>query len=148
LLLGKPSASDEEIISVLQKAGIWEHILTLSDGINTIIGSGGVGLSGGQKQRIAIARIYLKNPSIIIFDEATSSLDSETEQQIHMAWEAVLTGRTAIIIAHRQSSVMLCNRAAIIENGSVVEIGAPSELERASTIFRELFALREVNTDA
>lgn len=147
LLLGKPSASDEEMISTLQKAGIWEHVSALSDGINTMIGSGGVGLSGGQKQRIAIARIYLKNPSIIIFDEVTSALDSETEQQIHEAWEEVLTGRTSIIIAHRQSSVMLCNRVAIIENGSVVEIGAPSELERASMTFRELFALREVNTD-
>jgi ABC-type bacteriocin/lantibiotic exporter with double-glycine peptidase domain len=74
LLLGKPGASDDEIVSALQKAGIWEHISGLTDGINTVIGHNGIGLSGGQKQRIAIARIYLKNPSIIIFDEATSSL--------------------------------------------------------------------------
>lgn len=148
LLLGKPGASDDEIVAVLRKAGIWEHVSGLPNGINTVIGSKGVGLSGGQKQRIAIARIYLKNPAIIIFDEATSSLDSETERQIHEAWEAVLSGRTSIIIAHRQSSVMLCDRAAIMDNGKVIEIGTPTDLEKSSTAFKELFALREVSSDA
>jgi len=148
LLLGNPGASDDEIISSLQKAGIWEHVSGLSDGINTVIGSKGIGLSGGQKQRIAIARIYLKNPSIIIFDEATSSLDSETEKQIHEAWEAMLAGRTSIIIAHRQSSVMMCNRAALMDNGKIIEIGVPKDLEKSSAAFKELFALREVSGDA
>lgn len=148
LLLGKPIATDDEIISVLQRAGILEHIASLPDGINTVIGSTGTGLSGGQKQRIAIARIYLKDPKIIIFDEATSSLDSETEQQIHEAWEAVLKGRTSIIIAHRQSSVMLCDRAAIMEKGRVVEIGTPKELEISSRSFKELFALKGVPENA
>jgi ABC-type bacteriocin/lantibiotic exporter with double-glycine peptidase domain len=148
LLLGKPGASDEEITSSLQKAGIMEHISGLPDGIDTVIGSNGIGLSGGQKQRVAIARIYLKNPSIIIFDEATSSLDSDTEKQIHEAWEAMLSGRTSIIIAHRQSSVMLCDRAAIMENGRIIEIGAPKDLETKSEAFQELFALRGVSADA
>lgn len=148
ILLGKPGASDVEVISSLQKAGIWEYISGLPDGINTVIGSSGVGLSGGQKQRIAIARIYLRNPSIIIFDEATSSLDSETEKQIHEAWEAVLKGRTSIIIAHRQSSVMLCDRAVIMENGRIAEEGPPEELEKSGKYFRELFALKEGNEDA
>ena len=147
LLLGNPKASDEEIKSSLQKAGIWEHILNLPEGINTAIGSKGIGLSGGQKQRIAIARIYLKNPPIIIFDEATSSLDSETENQIHEAWETMLIGRTSVIIAHRQSSVMLCDRAAIMENGQIIEIGAPKDLERLSAPFKELFALEGVKAD-
>jgi len=145
LLLGKHNATEDEIIAAMQKAGIWEHVSGLSDGINTIIGNKGVGLSGGQKQRIAIARIYLKNPSVIIFDEATSSLDSETEQQIHDAWETMLTGRTSIIIAHRQSSVMTCDRAALMENGKIVEIGKPDDLEKNSVVFRELFALRDEN---
>ncbi|KAI4453041.1 atp-binding cassette sub-family b [Holotrichia oblita] len=148
LLLGKPGASNDEIVSSLQKAGIWEHISGLPEGINTIVGSKGIGLSGGQKQRIAIARIYLKNPSIIIFDEATSSLDSETETQIHEAWKEMLTGRTSIIIAHRQSSVILCDRAALMENGKIIEIGVPEDLEKSSVAFKELFALREVNVDA
>ncbi|HEX2947473.1 MAG TPA: ABC transporter ATP-binding protein [Clostridia bacterium] len=148
LLLGKPGASDDEIIAALHEAGIWEYVSCLPDGIDSVIGSKGIGLSGGQRQRIAIARIYLKNPSIIIFDEATSSLDSETERQIHGAWEAVLSGRTSIIIAHRQSSVMLCDRAAIIEDGRIIETGAPAEMERTSAAFKELFALREVSTDA
>jgi len=148
LLLGKPGASEDEIISSLQKAGIWNHVSGLSNGINTVIGRNGIGLSGGQKQRIAIARIYLKNPSIIIFDEATSSLDSETEKQIHEAWEAMLAGRTSIIIAHRQSSVMMCDRAALMENGKIIEIGVPKGLEKSSAAFKELFALREVSRDA
>ena len=148
MLLGKPKASDDEIVSALQKAGIWEHISELPQGIDTIIGSQGIGLSGGQKQRIAIARIYLKNPSIIIFDEATSSLDSETETQIHEAWKEMLAGRTSIIIAHRQSSVMLCDRAALMENGKIIEIGTPGDLVNASEAFSELFALREVNANA
>jgi ABC-type bacteriocin/lantibiotic exporter with double-glycine peptidase domain len=145
LLLGKSGASEHEIIASLQKAGIWEHISLLPEGINTIIGSKGLGLSGGQKQRIAIARIYLKNPSIIIFDEATSSLDSETEKQIHEAWATLLSGRTSIIIAHRQSSVMLCDRAAVLENGQIIDIGKPADLAKSSSAFKRLFALREVS---
>ncbi|KAI4453737.1 atp-binding cassette sub-family b [Holotrichia oblita] len=144
LPLGKPRASDEEIILALQKAGIWEHISKLSEGIDTIIGSKGIGLSGGQKQRLAIARIYLKNPPIIIFDEATSSLDSETETQIHKAWKEMLKGRTSIIIAHRQSSVMLCDRVALMENGKIIELGTPKDLEKTSHAFKELFALKEL----
>jgi ABC-type multidrug transport system fused ATPase/permease subunit len=145
LLLGKPLASDDEIQSALERAGIRDDISKLPDGVNTVIGSGenSRNLSGGQKQRIAIARIYLKNPKIIIFDEATSSLDNESEQQIHEAWKSVLAGRTSIIIAHRQSSVMLCERAAIIENGGIAKTGSPHELAKSSDIFRTLFAVKE-----
>jgi len=148
LLLGKPRATNDEIISALDKAGIWKFVSSLPEGIDTVIGSMGIGLSGGQKQRIAIARIYLKNPPILIFDEATSSLDTETEEQIHQAWEEMLTGRTSIIIAHRQSSVMLCDRAAVMENGKIINLGVPRDLEKTSVAFQELFALREVNFDA
>jgi ABC-type bacteriocin/lantibiotic exporter with double-glycine peptidase domain len=148
LLLGKLDASDDEIHSALVRAGIGDYVASLPDGINTVIGAGGTGLSGGQKQRIAIARIYLKDPKIIIFDEATSSLDDETERQIHAAWEAVLAGRTSIIIAHRQSSVMLCGHAAIMENGHIAEMGDPHEMERTSDRFRTLFAIKEAERDA
>lgn len=142
LLLGKRDATEDEIIAALQKAGIWEYVSGLPQGMDTVIGGRGAGLSGGQRQRIAIAQIYLKNPAVIIFDEATSSLDSETERQIHEAWTAVLSGRTSIIIAHRQSSVMLCDRAAILENGRIIEMGEPRNLEVSSKAFKELFAVQ------
>jgi ABC-type multidrug transport system fused ATPase/permease subunit len=145
MLLGKPNATDSEIISALRRAGIWDHICTLPDGLDTVVGSQGIGLSGGQKQRLSIARIYLKDPKIIIFDEATSSLDCETEQQIHEAWEDVLKGRTSIIIAHRQSSMMLCDRAAVMENGIIADIGDPRVMERSSEHFRNVFAMEGGN---
>ena len=141
LLLGKRTASDEEIIAACERAGIYKYVAELPEGINTIIGKEGIGLSGGQKQRLAIARIYLKNPKIIIFDEATSSLDTETEEQIHEAWEKVLVGRTSIVIAHRQSSVMMCKKVALIENGNLVETGAPAEMIQSSDTFKTLFAI-------
>ncbi|MDR0949712.1 MAG: ATP-binding cassette domain-containing protein, partial [Lachnospiraceae bacterium] len=109
-------------------------------------GVDGLGLSGGQKQRIAIARIYLKDPKIIIFDEATSALDDETEEQIHQAWKSVLTGRTSIVIAHRQSAVMLCDRAAMMEDGRIAEIGDPYDLKENSERFRTLFAVKEAKS--
>lgn len=143
LLLGKPRANEGEIVSALKRAGIWEHISSLPDGLDTVIGVNGTGLSGGQKQRIAIARIYLKDPKIIVFDEATSALDNETEKQIHEAWKAVLAGRTSIVIAHRQSSVMLCDRVAIIKDGKIAEIGKPQEMQNNSESFRMLFAVKE-----
>ncbi|MGF7048143.1 ABC-type bacteriocin/lantibiotic exporter with double-glycine peptidase domain [Paenibacillus sp. DS2015] len=147
LLLGKKNATDEEIIASCEHAGLGELLKTFQDGINTIIGKSGIGLSGGQKQRIAIARIYLKDPKIIIFDEATSALDRETEEQIHQTWNRVLAGRTSIIIAHNQSSVMLCEKVAIIENGLLGEMGVPGELIEKSDIFRSLFAVKELREE-
>ena len=144
LLLGNPKANKNEIINACVRSGIMDFIQSLPDGLNTIIGSKGVSLSGGQKQRIAIARIYLKNPSILIFDEATSSLDFETEEQIHEAWRQVLKGRTSIIIAHRQSSVMLCPKAAIMESGKIIKVGNPIELSKKDESFRSLFAMKQV----
>ncbi len=115
LLLGNRRAGEDDMIDAALRAGIWTFISSLPNGLDTIIGKCGMGLSGGQKQRIAIARIYLKDPKIIIFDEATSALDSETEEQIHSAWKSVLKGRTSLVIAHRQSSVDLCEQVAFME---------------------------------
>lgn len=148
ILLGNKKATDDEIISACRQAGLYEFIEELPDGIDTVIGTQGVGLSGGQKQRIAIARIYIKNPKIIIFDEATSSLDSETEEAIHAAWKNVLARRTSIVIAHRQSSVMLCEKAAILENGNIIETGMPSKMIRESMAFKALFAVKEIDENA
>ncbi len=143
LLLGKRSESDSDIINACEHAGIWAFVSSLPQGLDTIVGKNGTGLSGGQKQRIAIARIYLKDPKIIILDEATSSLDSETEEQIHSAWKSVLKGRTSVVIAHRQSSVELCEQAALIENGKVSECSSTSDMVLQSTAFRTLFAVKE-----
>lgn len=144
LLLGNPKAGEEELWDACRKAGISAFIESLPDRLDTRIGKGGIGLSGGQKQRIAIARIYLKNPAIIVFDEATSALDPETEALIHDAWKELLQGRTAIVIAHRLSSVMLCDHCILIEDGVVREEGHPERLLEMSEPFRELFAIQEV----
>ncbi len=145
ILLGNKKATDEEIVSACKQVGLWDFITTLPGGLDTVIGTEGMNVSGGQKQRIAIARIYIKNPKIIIFDEATSALDSQTEIEIHNAWKDVLAGRTSIVIAHRQSSVMMCDKAAIIENGKICEIGIPEKMIRESNTFKTLFAIKEFN---
>ena len=145
IILGNKRASDDDIIYACQRAEIWEFINSFSDGLDTIVGKDGVGLSGGQKQRIAIARIYLKDPKIIIFDEATSSLDKETEEQIHESWKNVLEGRTSIVIAHRQSSVMLCDKVAVIDNGKICGIGPPADMLENSLNFKTLFNIAENN---
>ncbi|MBE5893851.1 MAG: ABC transporter ATP-binding protein [Lachnospiraceae bacterium] len=143
ILLGNKYAKEKELIEACKAAGLWEVIEALPDGLDTMIGSQGQGLSGGQKQRLAIARIYLNNPRIIIFDEATSSLDMETEQVIHRELDKVLRNKTAIIIAHRQSSVMLCDRVVLLEDGKIVESGKPYEMIRTSVRFQKLFAIEE-----
>ena len=116
--IGNLKATDEEINRVCELAGLSEVIRELPSGLDTRIGDGN-DLSGGQKQRIAIARIYLRNPKIIIFDEATSALDAETEQSIHNAWKKVLAGRTAIIITHRESTLSYCDRVLFLEKGKL-----------------------------
>lgn len=141
LLLGKKDASEQEIADAYERAGLGEFIRSLEDGIDTVIGSKGVGLSGGQKQRIAIARIYLKNPQIIVFDEATSALDSETEVLIHDSWKDALAGRTALVISHRLSSVMMCEKTAVIEDGVLLEYGSTKELLESSDALKTLFAI-------
>lgn len=142
LLMGNYRAAEEQLIRAYRAAGLSTFIESLPDGLDTIIGSQGMGLSGGQKQRLAIARIYLKDPKIIIFDEATSALDSETESAIHQAWQKVLTGKTALVIAHRQSSVMLCDRCIVMEDGQVAETGIPARMAEESERFRTLFAMK------
>lgn len=143
LLMGRCSASDAEIERACCAAGIQEFINNLPDGINTVIGSKGIALSGGQRQRIAISRIYLKEAKILIFDEATSSLDSGMEEKIHNAWEELINGRTSIVIAHRLSSVQMCDRVLMMEDGKIVASGTPKELIESNSKFRELFAIGE-----
>lgn len=144
LLLGNPKGTDGDMWSALARAGIASFIEELPGKLEARIGKGGLDLSGGQKQRLAIARIYLKNPAILIFDEATSALDQETEALILEAWRDLLAGRTAIVITHRLSSVLLCNSAVPLENGRIAAAGKPGELLERNARFRELFAVEEV----
>ena len=144
---GNQKATEEELINACKKAGIWNFIDSLPEKLKTVVGRNGIGLSGGQKQRIAIARVYLRNPKIIIFDEATSALDSKTEEEILSAWNDILQDKTAIVIAHRQSSVMLCDEVALMGSGRILECGTPQGLFENSEAFRSLFSIKEAYSD-
>lgn len=141
ITVGNPNATEEQIQTACQAAGVYEFIKEMEHGLDTVVGKRGRQLSGGQKQRISIARVYLKNPAVLIFDEATASLDNETEALIHGAWKDVLKSRTAIIIAHRQSAVELCDRVALMQDGHIVEVGTPDELRVTSERYQTLFAI-------
>ena len=125
---GRGDATDEEIVAAAIRAEIHDEIMALPDGYDSYIGERGVMLSGGQKQRVSIARIFLKNPRILILDEATSALDTVTEQRIQASLDALCEGRTSIIIAHRLSTIRHADRIAVIEGEHVVEIGTHEEL--------------------
>ena len=125
---GKPDATMEEVIEAAKKAEIYEDILAMPKGFQTYVGERGTLLSGGQKQRVAIARIFLKNPPILILDEATSALDSVTEAKIQRAFDALAKGRTTLIIAHRLSTIRSAGRIVSIADGVITECGTHEEL--------------------
>ena len=125
---GRPDATDAEIEQAARYAEIDREIRAMPDGYDTYVGERGVMLSGGQKQRLSIARLFLKNPQILILDEATSALDSVTEQRIQHALDTLARGRTCIIIAHRLSTVQGADRVAVIDGAHVCEQGTPAEL--------------------
>lgn len=143
LRLSNPKASGKALWAACKKAGISDYIEQLPKGLESIIGPNHLQLSGGQKQRLSIARVYLKNPNIIIFDEATSALDNETEQLILKSWNELLTNRTAIVIAHSLDSVMCCDEVILMENGIVKTVGLPHDLINESQEFRDLFNIKE-----
>jgi ABC-type multidrug transport system fused ATPase/permease subunit len=128
ILYGDSSASEQQIIEAAKKANAWEFIQKFPDGLNTMVGERGVQLSGGQKQRIAIARAILKNPAILILDEATSSLDAESERLVQDALDILMENRTTFIIAHRLSTVKNADKIFVISDGTIKEQGSHSEL--------------------
>lgn len=125
---GRPDASDAQIIAAAKMAEIYDDIMEMPDGFDTYVGERGVRLSGGQKQRISIARIFLKNPKILILDEATSALDTITEQKIQASFDKLAQGRTSLIIAHRLATVKDADRIVLIDEGKIAEMGTHQEL--------------------
>lgn len=143
IAFGKPGATHEEVISAAKQANALEFIETFPDAFDTLVGDRGIKLSGGQRQRIAIARAILKDPRILILDEATSSLDAESEFLVQQALEQLMTGRTTIIIAHRLSTIRKADRIFVISGGQLVEDGSHQDLaERDEGIYRNLLKLQ------
>lgn len=128
ILYGKPNASEEEIISAAKQANAYDFIMSFPDKFETRVGDRGIQLSGGQRQRVAIARAVLKNPSILILDEATSSLDSESERLVQDALDKLMVGRTSIVIAHRLSTIRNADKIVVLQKGEVIETGTHKEL--------------------
>ena len=140
---GRPGATDEEVIEAAKKAEIYEEIMAMPKGFGTYVGERGTLLSGGQKQRVAIARIFLKNPPILILDEATSALDSVTEARIQKAFDALAEGRTTLIIAHRLSTIRAANRIISIADGVITEEGTHEELLQKDGIYAKLYTTQQ-----
>ena len=136
---GKPDATQEEIMEAAKRAEIYDDIMAMPDGFQTYVGERGVMLSGGQKQRVSIARIFLKNPPILILDEATSALDSVTEARIQSAFDELAKGRTTLIIAHRLSTIRNAHRIIVVDDNRIVEEGTHQELLQSGGEYAQLY---------
>ncbi len=143
---GKPGASMDEVIEAAKRAEIYDDIMQMPDGFDTYVGERGTLLSGGQKQRVSIARIFLKNPPILILDEATSALDSVTESKIQSALDALAVGRTTLIIAHRLSTIRSASRILVIGGGKIVEQGTHDELMKKNGLYAELKRTQDLSS--
>ncbi len=136
---GRPGASMEEVVSAARMAGAHEFITGLKDGYNTYVGERGVKLSGGQKQRISIARVFLKNPPVLILDEATSALDNESEQLVSQSLERLSKGRTTVTIAHRLTTIQNADRILVLSDNSIAEEGNHEELLLKKGMYYQLY---------
>ena len=139
---GKPDASRDEIIEAAKNANAHEFIMSLPDGYDTDIGQRGVKLSGGQKQRLSIARVFLKNPPILIFDEATSSLDNESEKVVQESLEKLAKNRTTFVIAHRLSTIRNAHKILVLTESGIEEEGTHEEKKKKNGIYAKLYSLQ------
>lgn len=142
ILLAKPDATEEEVLLAAQRANAHEFIINLEEGYDTMVGERGVKLSGGQKQRIAIARVFLKNPPILILDEATSALDLESESIIQDTLDKLSSDRTTLVVAHRLSTVTHADKIVVIENGQISEAGTHTELMKRQGAYKNLYDIQ------
>ncbi len=139
---GRPNATDDEIMLAAEQANAWEFIQQFPEGLDTIVGERGIKLSGGQRQRVAIARAILKDPAILILDEATSSLDAESEHLVQSALNQLMEGRTTVIIAHRLSTIRQVDRIYVLDDGQIVESGSHLELQAQAGTYSHLLRLQ------
>ena len=139
---GSKNANDKELTNALKSANLYDLVSKLDRGINTIIGENGIKLSGGEKQRLSIARALVKNPQILILDEATASLDSESEKKVHHAIDNVIKDRTVIVIAHRLSTIINADKIIVMDKGRIVEQGNHLELINLDGIYKKLYELQ------
>lgn len=142
ILYGRPDATDEDMYEAARRANIHDYIMTLEKGYDTEIGERGVKLSGGQKQRLSIARVFLKDPAILILDEATSALDNTTEVLIQQALDELCKGRTTLVVAHRLSTIRNADEIAVVMNGHITERGTHEELMAANGTYKNLYSLQ------
>ena len=139
LMYARPSATEPELIAACEAAQIWELISSLPDGLDTVVGDRGYRLSGGEKQRVAIARLLLKAPSVVVLDEATAHLDSESEAAVQRALKTALTGRTSLVIAHRLSTIREADQILVVDAGQVIQRGTHAELLEAGGLYADLY---------
>jgi ATP-binding cassette subfamily B protein len=139
ILYGKPDAEDAEVAKAAKDANIHDFIISLPEGYDSYIGEKGIKLSGGQKQRISLARVFLKNPAILILDEATSALDSEAEIVIQQALEKLTAGRTVLVIAHRLSTIKNANQIVVLTDEGIKEKGNHDELITKDGLYTKLY---------
>ena len=142
ILYGRLDATEEEVIEAAKRANIHDYVMTLEHGYDTVIGERGVRLSGGQKQRLSIARVFLKNPPIVILDEATSALDNTTEILIQRALDDLCVGRTTVVVAHRLSTIKNADEIAVVEEGTIKEQGTHEELLEKNGTYADLYRLQ------
>ena len=147
ILYGRPDATDEEVVEAAKKANIHDYVMTLPNGYDTEIGERGVRLSGGQKQRLSIARVFLKDPAILILDEATSALDNTTEVLIQEALDELCKGRTTLVVAHRLSTIRNADEIAVVIDGEIKERGTHEELIALGGTYKDLYALQFRDND-
>ena len=145
---GTPDATVEDVIHAADVANAHGFIARQPDAYDTVLGERGVGVSGGEKQRLSIARAVLKSPSILIFDEATAAVDSETEHLIQEAIDRLIEGKTTIMIAHRLSTLKRANRIIVVDNGKIIENGTPEELLAMKGKYYKLVEIQTMRADA